>query len=460
MDREKWNLIFNELRIMIDPFIFAQKRRLMEQVSLISTFPHYFGLLDPTLCHVQFYFPRYLDDKLGYRRTFMPNDDIVRLEEPPKKHIQFIDSIPNVPAGAEILNAMAEAFNDSVGLAVENKCVFFLTDIEFPPEKKLNLRKDYNVEIVNLTELQAKIEQFLQGFYNYYKFNIGVYGIRSPDLAHAMSDQFHHNVLIPLEIAIHKGQPTDASKERIRSFVHNRYVDILVTVDQVRFFALQQRLHDIEYAIKENTNPNFRGFIRYHLNYYIYLLWGSIDHLAWIINDLFVFGFDPDGYSRWNVGFVINKKKQPFLKKVQELDTELYEYIISERFQDWLNFLGQMRHKSAHRELFTPGQLLFETPESKIPDEEIDSIIYKDEPVVTPGAEKFLSPEFIEEKKRTDRLTYRQSKMQVAMQHVAQGVKDGKHFVYDPVARIEVDLKEMKGLVEKIYAAYTKKNAV
>lgn len=459
MDRQKWNLIFNELRIMIDPFIFAQKRRLIEQVSLISTFPHYFELLDPSLCRVQFYFPLYLDDKLGYRRTFMPDDDVVRLENPPQKHIQFIDTIPNIPAGAEVLNAMVEAFNDSVGLAVENKCAFLLSDIEFLPEKKYDLRKEHNVEIVSFEELKTKIEQFLQGFYNYFKFSNSAYGIRSPDLAHSMSDGFLSRVLIPLEVAIHKNQPTDASKERIRSFVHNRYADILVAVDQIRFFALQQRLHDIEYEIKGNTNPHFHGFIRYHLNYYLYLLWGSVDHLAWIINDLFAFGFDPDGHTRWNVGFVDTPKKKPFLDKVRTLDPELYAHITSEKFQDWLNFLGQIRHKSAHRELFTPGPLLFETPESKISDSEIDAIIYKDEPVIPPGTEKFLTPEFIEEKKRSDRQNYRISKMQVTMQHVAQGVKNGQNFIYDPVARVEVDLKELRELVEKVYEAYKRINA-
>jgi len=459
VDTNKWNLIFNELRVFIDPFFFANKRRLVEQVNLIDTFPHYFDLLDPSLCRVEFYYPRYWEDKFDMRRTFLSSDKVVRLEEPPKTRIQFIDSIPNLPTiGTYSLNDMLEAFNDSVSLAVENKCAFLLTDLEFPPEKKASLRKEYNVELVNLRELQEKIEQFLQGFYNYYKFSNSVYNIRTPDLAHAMSDRFHHTVLIPLEAAIHKGQPTNDSKERIRSFVHNRYVDILVTVDQVRFFALQQRLHDIEYGIKENTSPHFHSFIRYHLNYYLYLLWGSVDHLAWIVNDLFGFGFDPEGKSRWYVGFVNSDKKKLFLEKIKELDAELYQHVISENFQDWLNFLGQIRHKSAHRELFTPSPLLFETPESKISDEEIDAIIYKDEPVIPAGTESLLSPEFIEEKKRTDRLNYRLSKMQVSMQHVAQGVKDGKHYVYDPVMRIQVDLKELRALIEKIYGAYTKKN--
>jgi len=101
------------------------------------------------------------------------------------------------------------------------------------------------------------------------------------------------------------------TKERVRSFVHNRYIDILVTIERIIFYKVQQQISDIERGVLDNKNPQYHGSIRYYLNYYLLLLWGYIDHLSLIINDIFEFGFDEDtDDGRRQIGFRNTRNKK------------------------------------------------------------------------------------------------------------------------------------------------------
>jgi glycerol-3-phosphate acyltransferase PlsX len=62
-----WKLINNNLKIFIDPFFFAYKRRVEENVLLTKTFKEYFDHLDPSLCDVEFYYPKYAEEVLGIK---------------------------------------------------------------------------------------------------------------------------------------------------------------------------------------------------------------------------------------------------------------------------------------------------------------------------------------------------------------------------------------------------------
>ena len=237
--------------------------------------------------------------------------------------------------------------------------------------------------------------------------------------------------------------------------MHNRYIDILVTIDQINFFKLQQRIYDVEHNIVDNKRPHLHGYIRYYLNYYLFLLWGALDHLAWIINDIFAFGYNPE-ISKERIVVGLHKSKKDFLEKIKNQNEDLYKFIIADDFQEWMFFFSQLRHKNAHREMFSASPLLITTDESKISDEEIDKIIYKDEPPIPKDIEYLMPPELIENRKILDRINYRITKMKKGIDHFALIKKNGEQFMFDPVGRIPVDIKNIRDLVLKIFEAYKK----
>ncbi len=449
-----WHLINNNLKVFIDPFLFIGLKNLDQRILLINTFQDYFKNIDPSLCRVTFYFPKYVEEGLELRRTFLPGDEVVLIEKPPEPVTVFF------PIHADVepteVGKVGKMLNEFLTIATQNKCAFYLTSSEFNKEKQIEIEKEYGLKIVNYNELCEKIEIFIQGFYNYFKFNNAIYGIDAPDLAHAMSDQFHRSVLVYLESDINKNQPNEELKERVRSFVHNRYIDLLVTIDRINFFKLQQHIADIERGFvgeKTNNKPQHHGQIRYYLNYYLFLLWGAVDHLAWIVNDIFAFGYSPDNsHGRRSVG--LGKDKKDFLEKIKNQNTELYDFIISDDFQEWLFFFGQLRHKNAHREMFSASPLLVQTDESQVTDEEIDKIIYKDEPPIPKDILHLMPPEAVENQKAIDRVNYRISKMKKGVEHFAMISKNGEQFIFNPVGRISKDIETLRELIKKIYTAY------
>jgi hypothetical protein len=429
-------------------------KNLDQRILLINTFQDYFTKLNPNLCNVTFFFPNYVENDLDINRTFLPGDKVVFIEHPPESITTVFPIHPDVEK-TEIGKA-GKMLNEFFSIAIQNKCVLYLSENSIDDKKRVDIEKEYGIQTVNIKELFKKVEAFTQGFYNYFKFRLPAYGLNAPDIAHAMSDEFHNTVLIYLESEINKNQSSDELKERIRSFVYNRYVDILITIDQITAFKLQQRMYDVEHALvgnKENKKPQFHGHIRYYLNYYLFLLWGSIDHLGWIINDIFSFGYSPkNSAGRRAVG--LHKDKKDFLCKIKDQNESLYNFIVSNDFQEWLYFFGQLRHKNAHREMFSASPLLITTKESQITDEEIDKIIYKDNPPVPKNIEHLLPPEFTENQKITDRVNYRISKMKKGAEHFALIEKDGQGYMFDPVGRIPVDMKNLRDLIQKIFEAY------
>jgi len=441
-----WHLINNELKIFIDPFLFTDKRNIPQKILLINTLQDYLSKTDPNLCSVNFFYPKYFEQNLNLGRAFFPTDKLTYIDKPPNE-------ISDFSLTTECDFNTKALYNELLTLSAQNKCAYFLTDFNFNEEDQQKLLKEKNLAISDIKGIFQIIEQFLQGFYNYFKFRIPVYGIDSPDIAHAISDEFFTTVLVYWEKKINQSSLSKEAKERVRSFIHNRYIDILITIDQINFFKLQQRIFDIENNITENKEPHFQGYIRYYINYYLFLLWGSIDHLAWIMNDIFSFGFKPEnGNDRRKVG--LHFKKVDFLKKIELVDSKLATFIESKDFQDWLYFLGELRHKNAHREMFSAPHLLLETPESKISDAEIDQILYKDRPVIPDEVQELLPKEFVENQKIIDRLNYRISKMKKVMDCCALIKKDGKLFRFDPVSRINIDLDILRELIQKIISAY------
>jgi hypothetical protein len=171
-----------------------------------------------------------------------------------------------------------------------------------------------------------------------------------------------------------------------------------------------------------------------------------------IINDVFLFGYDSDTRKGRNkIGFRKFPDKEEFLEKLKNINKDFYDFVTTKDFQEWLDVLGQLRHKNAHREMISPSPLLQPTKESEINDAEIDAIIYKDRPPMEEEVARMI-PQLIETQKALDRHHYKISKMDKLYDHVAI-VKGG---FLDPVARINIDMENIKRLTNFLLETYDK----
>lgn len=443
---------------MIDPMLFSFGQRIEQKVGLVDMLHHYMNSIEPNLCKVTFYYPKYSEEILGTRRAFFPTDDITNINEPPESVLTDMSLPEEILALEEDFSNFTRVLNESITLAVQNKCLYFVTPLDIPEDVRVHVREGYGLIIVSYEDLVSNIEIFLQGFYNYYKFSSPIYGIDSPNLAHQMIDGFINKKLHPFESLIHSKGVSDSAKEKVRSFNHNRYPDLLVARDQILFFKIQQQLDAVRKGIFNSVNPRFHSSIIYHLNFYYYLLYGAIDHLAWITNDILDIGYSLEN-GRMKVGFKVtqNKNRAEFISRLQEVDEILHSYITSDTVQEWLFFLGEVRNQSAHREVMTAGPLTAETPESKMTDAEIDAIIYAKEPPI-PADIVHMFPEGFEENKRIqDRQAYRISKMKVVVEHIAVVEKDGEQYTFNPLERMAVDMGHLNEMIENVIQAYTRK---
>ena len=442
-----WQLIFNNFNILVDPRYFADIGTIDELIELVDLPTTYLKQTEPSLCKINFHYPEFIEKRLGIRRGLVNPDTEVLTVSKPKETIEFFtkEFIPDVNA--------RRVQNELLSVAVENKIPFILSTFEVSREVERELIKKYNISILKREPVQKLLMSFLQGFFNYYKFDM-LYGVNGPDLAHAMSDPLHRK-LHTLENKIRISALSREAKERARSFVHNRYIDILVTVERITFYKIQQQISDIEGGVLENKVPQFHGSVRYYLNYYLLLLWGYVDHMCLIINDLFQFGYDEEsGKGRRSIGFKDIKEKKEYLGKLKAVDEEFYDFVVSNEFQEWLDILGQLRHRNAHKEMISPSPLLSPTDASEIEEAAIDAIIYKDHPPAT--GELAKNPAFVGSQKMMDRHNYRVSKMQKIFDHVAV-IKGG---VLDPVARIKIDMDNLIKLTELLLSTSTKSKLV
>lgn len=452
-----WHLIYNKLNILIDPYVFGNRSSIEKQVELLMV-KDYLPKTEPSLCDVIFYYPKYLELRNDLRSIFAEmDDDVSFVDEPLDSKLNYFNSYNGLSPEQKIF------YNELLSIALKKKIPYILSTLELDQRVRLDIKTKFNISFIDLVETKDIISYFLQGFYNYYKFSMPIYGLDTPEIAHSMSDELHKRMYLFQNEIDQQTEISDEIRERVRSFVHNRYIDILVTIDRINFYRIQQKISDIERSILENKKPHYHGSIRYYLNYYLLLVWGYTDHFTLILNDIFSFGYDVNNIEdRKKIGLKNTKSKKEFLCKIKETSEPLYSYIISNEFQEWLDVLGQMRHKNAHREMISPSVMLGTTPESQLTDEEIDAILYKENPPIddmtyraflnTVG--EVLANKTVDQQKIIDRTNYRIAKSNKLFDHFVIVEKDGEPAYMDPVARIEIDISKIREITSLLLDAY------
>ena len=148
------------------------------------------------------------------------------------------------------------------------------------------------------------------------------------------------------------------ASEVLRSLLLNKFSNICYVRDKLLFYKLQR-----SYAKRNGFNKqDYKFEAGLYLTYYYLLIWGGIDQLSIIINDLLQLG---------SKGISISVTKKAFRIKVLSKNRNIGEIIIKEKYLEWFEYLRKIRNFVAHRGNVILSDLM-EEPEVEISEEEIE----------------------------------------------------------------------------------------
>jgi hypothetical protein len=161
-------------------------------------------------------------------------------------------------------------------------------------------------------------------------------------------------------LATRKGVSAEV-QEFIRSLALNRWSAIAYTRDKLLFYVIQRRR-----AKREGfERQDFSFELAYHLTTYFLSLWGALDQISWIVNEICELGFSVGQWRQVGVA------KKDFLKRLSARAPEMAAEFEGAEFVRWIEVLKRTRHYVAHygTAMLSP---LYEKPAEEVPPAEID----------------------------------------------------------------------------------------
>lgn len=221
-------------------------------------------------------------------------------------------------------------------------------------------------------------------------------------------------------------------REQLRNLIMNRYQFILYARDMVKFSRLQKDYY------KRRGDSRFGFSISYHVNQFYLLLWGMLDQLTVISNEILQLGL-----SERRCGIA----RKDYLKKLGERKSNLRRFLSTPSVVAWLDLMSDFRHSVAHQVIPMPTEIVIDTEESKKPKEEIVKILEADE------YWSFLSQIPNEEMKSilTDQAVneWRIKKLKRIADHMVQlKNKKQQYYYWSPVISIDHDLSMLTGIMD------------
>ena len=153
-------------------------------------------------------------------------------------------------------------------------------------------------------------------------------------------------------------------REQLRNLIMNRYQFILYARDMVKFSRLQKDHY------KRQGENRFGFSISYHVNQFYFLLWGMLDQLTLISNEVLQLGL-----SERRCGIA----SKDYLKKLEERKSNLRRFLSMPSIVAWIDLMSDFRHSVAHQVIPMPTEIVIDTEDSKKPKEEIVKILESDE---------------------------------------------------------------------------------
>jgi hypothetical protein len=150
-------------------------------------------------------------------------------------------------------------------------------------------------------------------------------------------------------------------RDNVHSALINRYALIAYTRDMVRFYELQ-----LDYFHRRGLGRRFGTLLGYHMtNFYLYL-WGMLEHLTLIANQVKRLGLRE---RRCGI------ESKELWEALGENAPALRAYIRGGPILEWIGHMADARHAAAHRAMLLPTDVMSETEESQKTDAEIAAIL-------------------------------------------------------------------------------------
>lgn len=226
-----------------------------------------------------------------------------------------------------------------------------------------------------------------------------------------------------------------STNEVLRSLLLNRFSYICHSRDKLLFYMLQR-----SYAKRnEFKRQDYRFEAGFHLTYYYLLIWGGIDQLSIIINDLLELG---------SKGISVSIAKEEFRKKVLSKNRKIGDVLVKEKYLEWFVHLMKIRHFVAHKGVIILQDLL-EEPEAEPSKEEIE-LEAKKHPYYVRTIKNLRSERLRESYLNILKEQIRVSKFKrISDEATILNIK-GKNYTFYPLKEVELNFNIFRDLVTEL----------
>jgi hypothetical protein len=219
-------------------------------------------------------------------------------------------------------------------------------------------------------------------------------------------------------------------RDNVHSALINRYGLIAYTRDMVRFYELQ-----LDHFHRRGLGRRFGTLLGYYLTDFYLYLWGMMEHLTTIANQVKQLGLRE---RRCGID------SAEFWEAFGERDPALRAYIRSGPIRDWIGRMADVRHAAAHRAMLLPTDMMRETEESQKTNAEIAAILRVEEPnlyaVLPETMLEIFEPMAIEH--------WRHGKRQTLATNVVMVTKESNSYFRFAVNSIDYDLGMLNAVID------------
>jgi len=166
-------------------------------------------------------------------------------------------------------------------------------------------------------------------------------------------------------VSVNKQLP--AYKTLFIQFNHlrNTYPDDLDTIENLlqslndRMILMNKAVIELKYESLRTVTNNASTEVMYHLSYFVILVTGVYDNLAWIINYLYKLGFSLEDITRNNVKLQnvynpTNKPNEKYYKSLMQKAPAICNYLLSDKISCLIDFVYPLRDSIQHRSFIKP----------------------------------------------------------------------------------------------------------
>lgn len=414
---ESANLLFHELRILIDPISFSQKN--LSKIIEMDVLRCYLRDILGSSCRISFLLPAKICSNFEAEYSFMQQLGAQVL-----------------PTSKIILPLVAEVFPCHNGKETEHAGIASAAlvgdgDIVVQDEETVTKLSEYykkiSISVENYDKAKRSCEIFVRGHEIPWSFISPMWGCPWTPF-YTMTELLKYPSLTDVLSLAQRKKADSETSEYIRSLALNRFSNICFTRDRLLFYVQQRRTAKRHHLTRQASLFE----VGYFLNHYYLLFWGGLDQICWIVNGIFDLGFKPKDWRKVGIA------KSDYLNRLSKKAPNLMDHFTGEEFIKWVNILRELRHYAAHKGVTTPGMLFF-APATAISDEELDKEIEKTD--LWQRMQLLYPKEILETFRPTLSIKKRLEKSESFEELIIEIRLDGKQGFIAPLVNVEWDFE-------------------